>query len=71
MPFYAIPFEEVKQRGAQINPYIPCTGYPTPGWINAKTGEVLLADAYDGMAPIISDKEKFVKWLETIAKIKI
>jgi len=29
---------------------VPCTGYPTPGVVNAKTGEVLLADAYDEMS---------------------
>jgi len=29
--------------GAQV----PCTGYPTPGFCDAKTGKVIIADAFD------------------------
>jgi hypothetical protein len=30
----------------EIDNVINCTGYPTPGIVNAQTGEVLEADAY-------------------------
>jgi hypothetical protein len=45
-PFLAIPFEE-KGRIPSINSRVPCTGYPTPGFLNAKSGAVLNADAFD------------------------
>lgn len=47
LPFLSIPFIELKTRTPEINKLIPCTGYPTPGFINAQTGEVLNADAFD------------------------
>ena len=50
MPFVAVPFAEVKSRLGDIGKKVPCTGYPTPGWVNAKTGAVLKADAFDELA---------------------
>ena len=49
-PWVAIPLEDVKSRFSAINSKVPCTGYPTPGIIDAKTGDVLCADAYQLMA---------------------
>lgn len=45
-PWLSIPYSELSTRIAEIEANIPCTGYPTPGFVNAKTGAVLNADAY-------------------------
>jgi hypothetical protein len=47
LPYLSIPFNETETRTPSINKMIPCTGYPTPGIINAQTGAVLKADAFD------------------------
>ena len=30
-----------------IEGHVPCGGYPTPGFVCARTGKVLIADAFD------------------------
>jgi len=47
MPWIAIPFSEIPSRKSEIERNVPCTGYPTPGFVNARTGAVLKADAYE------------------------
>ena len=44
MPFVALPLgsEEV----TKLADLIPCTGYPTPGVLNGKTGAVISADVF-------------------------
>mmetsp|Transcript_29012 Transcript_29012/g.40805 ORF Transcript_29012/g.40805 Transcript_29012/m.40805 type:complete len:96 (-) Transcript_29012:41-328(-) len=56
----AIPFDELKARKADIEKHVPCTGYPTPGVINAQTGKVLNEDAYE---EINSNPKAFDGWL--------
>ena len=54
-PWVALPF------GADKGAYeakIPCTGYPTPGIINAATGDVIEADAFGK----VSD-EHYQQWM--------
>ena len=46
-PWLAVPFGELRERRRSIEKFIPCTGYPTPAIVNAKTGEILSADAFD------------------------
>ena len=48
-PWLCVPFAEVATRKESIGKKVPCTGYPTPGIINAKTGEVYEADAWNIM----------------------
>jgi len=45
-PWLFIPFDELASRKAAFEALIPCTGYPTPGIVNAKTGAVIDADAF-------------------------
>ncbi len=45
-PWVAVPFAETKARKGPIEAKVPCTGYPTPGVINAKTGAVIDADVF-------------------------
>jgi hypothetical protein len=47
-PWVAIPFDGEDRKGP-IGAKVPCTGYPTPGVVNAKTGKVINADAFDEM----------------------
>ena len=47
MPWVALPFGA---DSAAIKQVIPCTGYPTPGVINAATGQ-----AVDGMADVFQN----------------
>jgi hypothetical protein len=53
-----IPFSDIDARKGLIEQHIPCTGYPTPGVINAKTGAVIEADAWGKV-----DEANFQKWL--------
>ena len=43
MPWVALPFGADK---GSISEKVPCTGYPTPGVINAATGAVIDADCF-------------------------
>lgn len=42
-PWVAVPFGEKRPA---IEAAVPCTGYPTPGVVNAKTGAVLDPDVF-------------------------
>jgi hypothetical protein len=55
----AIPFDgNLDERKTAIEPHVPCTGYPTPGVINAKTGAVIDADAWGKV-----DDTNFAAWV--------
>lgn len=43
LPFVAVPLGDKRPA---IEDAVPCTGYPTPGIVNAKTGAVLDPDAF-------------------------
>jgi len=43
LPFVAVPFGEQRDSLASA---VPCTGYPTPGVINSKTGQVIDPDVF-------------------------
>lgn len=58
MPWVAIPFAGDK---GGLEEKIPCTGYPTPGIINGKTGEIISEDAYDDF-----DEEQIMEWINQV-----
>jgi len=44
MPWIAIPFQgDISLIEDKV---VPCTGYPTPGIVNGRTGEVIKEDAF-------------------------
>ena len=54
-PWVGLPFGAEK---AAIEAKVPCTGYPTPGIINLKDGNVLEPDAFGKVS-----KETLTQWL--------
>lgn len=58
VPWLAIPPEELAARKKKIEAKVPCTGYPTPGIVNAKTGKTIDADAFGK-----TSSENFDRWL--------
>jgi hypothetical protein len=63
-PWLAVPFDQLAARKGAIEEKVPCTGYPTPGVVDAKTGNVLNADAFDEMGGGMQDPAKLLEgWL--------
>jgi len=60
-PWLAVPFKEVGERKPAIEAKVPCTGYPTPGIVNATTGEVIDPDAFGKV-----DQANFEQWMSRI-----
>ena len=57
-PWVALPLGVEK---AAYEAKIPCTGYPTPGIINAATGAVIEADAFGKVS-----EEHYQQWLAAL-----
>ena len=60
--FVSVPFAETSERKKAIEKHVPCTGYPTPGVINTKTGAVIEADAWGKV-----DDTNFKSWMAAAA----
>ena len=62
MPWVALPLGADKSG---IEGKIPCTGYPTPGIVNAATGEVIDADAFGKV-----DQANYNDWISKCWDLK-
>jgi hypothetical protein len=63
-PWVAVPFGE--ERPA-IEAAVPCTGYPTPGIVNAKTGQVIAPDVFEALSgPKEGVKAVISKWIASV-----
>ena len=59
-PWLNVPFDEIEKRKGPIGEKVPCTGYPTPGIVDAKSGNVISADAFDEMGGGMNDADKLL-----------
>ena len=58
MPWVALPLEADK---SDISAKVPCTGYPTPGVINAATGALIDGDCFGKV-----DDAHFAEWMASL-----
>jgi hypothetical protein len=57
-PWVALPFGTDKET---VSAVVPCTGYPTPGIVNAATGALIDADVFGKV-----DDANLALWLAAI-----